>query len=235
VPAAISPRSAPEVSTTTTGTSTRSTARGRRLNRRTRARPAVPTSTPTTVRGPNGFDVSHDDTARTADVGVGTVHRRFPDEQDLFDELLAEQVADLVASAEHAREHVDPWAGLTAFVTGNLERQAGDPGLRELMASGRGSDLALRAHRRMGVVIVALVDRAHAAGTLRADVGVGDIAVAEMMVAAIAIRAQGVEPELWRRALAVVLDGLRDHGRDPLPGAAPAMAQIERMGPRPGG
>jgi AcrR family transcriptional regulator len=183
----------------------------------------------------HGLDVSHDDIAKAADVGVGTVYRRFPDKQDLFDELLAEQVADLVAMAERAREEADPWTGVTAFVTGNLERQAGDPGLRELMTSGRGSDLALRARRRMAVAIVDLVDRAHATGQLRADVGVGDIAVAEMMVAEIVERAQGIEPELWRRALAVVLDGLRDRGQAPLPGAAPRMPQIERMGPRPGG
>src|SRR5262245_32959710 len=71
-----------------------------------------------------GLDVSHDDIARAADVGVGTVYRRFPAKQDLFDELLAEQVADLVAAAERARDDPDPWSGLTAFVTGNLERQA---------------------------------------------------------------------------------------------------------------
>jgi AcrR family transcriptional regulator len=183
----------------------------------------------------HGLDVSHDDIARAAEVGVGTVYRRFPDKQDLFDELLAEQVAALVATAERAREEPDPWAGLTAFVTGNLEHQAGDPGLRELMASGRGSDLAVRARRRMAVAVVDLVDRAHATGQLRADVGVGDIAVAEMMVAEIIERAQGIEPELWRRALAVVLDGFRDHGGGPLPGTAPRMAQIARMGPRPGG
>jgi AcrR family transcriptional regulator len=183
----------------------------------------------------HGLDVSHDDIARAADVGVGTVYRRFPDKQDLFDELLAEEVAAMVAGAERARAETDPWAGLVAFVTGNLERQAGVRGLRELMTSGRGSDLARRARRRMAVAIVDLVDRAHAAGRLRADVGVGDIAVAEMMVAEIIDRAQGIEPQLWRRALAVVLDGFRDHGQPPLPGAAPPMRQIERMGPRPGG
>jgi AcrR family transcriptional regulator len=183
----------------------------------------------------HGLDVSHDDIARAADVGVGTVYRRFPQKQDLFDELLAEQVADLVAAAERARDDPDPWSGLTAFVTANLERQAGDPGLRELMLGGRGSDLALRARRRMADAVGGLVDRAHAAGQLRADVGVGDIAVAEMMVAEIIERAHGVEPQLWRRALAVVLDGFREHGHPPLPGTAPSMSRIERMGPRPGG
>jgi AcrR family transcriptional regulator len=183
----------------------------------------------------HGLAVSHDDIARAADVGVGTVYRRFPDKRELFDELLAEEVAALVDGAERAREAADPWTGLTAFVTGNLQRQVDVPGLRELMVGGRGSDLAVRARRRMAVALVDLVDRAHAAGQLRAEVGVGDIAVAEMMVAEIIDRARGVEPQLWRRALAVVLDGLRDHGQDPLPGVAPPMRRIGRMGPRPGG
>jgi AcrR family transcriptional regulator len=181
----------------------------------------------------HGLDVSHDEVARAAGVGVGTVYRRFPDKRELFDELLADRVAELVAVAERARGRADPWAGLCEFVTGNLERKAGYPGLRELM--DRGGELARQAHRRIADSIIELVDRAHASGQLRADVGVGDIAVAEIMVTAIMDRAGAVDPELWRRALAVVLDGLRERGGPGLPGDPPPMSEIERMSPRPGG
>jgi AcrR family transcriptional regulator len=182
-------------------------------------------------------DVSHDDIARAAavGVGVGTVYRRFPDKQALFDELLAERVEDLVAAAERARGRADPWEGPCEFVTATLEHQAGDPGLRELMGHGRGRGLALRARRRMAAVIVELVDRAHASGQLRPEIGVGDVAVAEIMVTEVVDRAGAIDPGLWRRALAVVLDGFRDHGRPPLPGAAPPMSTVERLAPRPGG
>lgn len=175
-----------------------------------------------------GLDVSHDEVARAAGVGVGTVYRRFPDKRELFDELLADRVSELVELAERARGRADPWDGLCEFVTGNLERKAGYPGLRELM--DRGGELARHAHRRIADSIIELVDRAHASGQLRADVGVGDIALAEIMVAAIVERTGSTDPELWRRALSVVLDGLRDHGRPPLPGDPPSMARIERMG-----
>jgi len=187
-----------------------------------------------TLVAEHGLDVSHDDIARAAAVGVGTVYRRFPDKQDLFDELLAERVEDLVAAAERARGAADPWEGLHEFVTGNLERQAGDPGLRALMRQERGSELARRARHRMGAAIGELVERALASGQMRPDAGVGDIAVAEIMVSAVVERAGAVDPGLWRRALALALDGLRGPGASPLPGTAPTMATIERMGPHPG-
>ncbi|WP_214404216.1 TetR/AcrR family transcriptional regulator [Pseudonocardia lacus] len=181
-----------------------------------------------------GLDVSHDDIARAADLGVGTVYRRFPDKQELFDELLAERVEDLVTAAERARGRADPWEGLREFVTATLEHQAGDPGLRGLMGHGQGRGLALRARRRMAAAVVELVERAHASGQLRPEIGVGDVAVAEIMVTEIVDRAGPVDPELWRRALAVVLEGFRARGGPPLPGAAPPMSTVERLAPRPG-
>ena len=179
-----------------------------------------------------GLDISHDDIARAAEVGVGTVYRRFPDKQVLIDELFDERVDQIIALVDAARGLDDPWQGLCAFVAGNLELQAGDQGLKELMlGNGRASDLAQRAQRRIGQAVRELVKRAHASGQLRADVGVEDFPLIQMMVGAVMEDARHIDPDLWRRALALVLDGYRadTRPRDGLPGTTPTPEQIEQV------
>jgi hypothetical protein len=118
------------------------------------------------------------------------------------------------------------------FVAGNLELQAGDRGLKDLMVgSGRASELAQRAQRRIGPAVRELVERAHASGQLRPDVGVEDFPLIQEMVSAVMEHSRHVEPDLWRRALALVLDGYRadTQQREPLPGATPTPEQIEQV------
>jgi AcrR family transcriptional regulator len=178
-----------------------------------------------------GLDISHDDIARAAEVGVGTVYRRFPDKQKLIDELFDERVDQIIALVDAARELDDPWQGLCAFVAGNLELQAGDQGLKELMlGNSRAGELAQRAQRRIGPAVRELVERAHASGQLRPDVGVEDFPLIQMMVGAVMEDARHIDPTLWRRALALVLDGYRAAPQpDPLPGSTPTPEQIERV------
>jgi AcrR family transcriptional regulator len=178
-----------------------------------------------------GLDISHDDIARAAEVGVGTVYRRFPDKQKLIDELFDERVDQIIALVDAARELDDPWEGLHAFLAGNLELQASDRGLKELMlGNSRASELAQRAQRRIRVAVRELVRRAHASGQLRPDVGVEDFPLIQMMVGAVMEDARHIDPNLWRRALALVLDGYRaDARREPLPGATPSPEQIEQV------
>jgi hypothetical protein len=62
------------------------------------------------------------------------------------------------------------------------------------------------------------VRRAHASGSLREDFTPQDIPLVNMMLGAILDASQAVLPELWRRYLALVLDGMRaDRAHQPLP------------------
>ncbi|MEV6603407.1 TetR/AcrR family transcriptional regulator [Kutzneria sp. NPDC051319] len=179
-----------------------------------------------------GLDVTHNDIARAAEVGVGTVYRRFPDRQELIDELFDERVDRIIALVEASLLIEDPWSGLCAFIAGNLELQAGDKGLKDLMTGdGRTTDLARRAQARIGPAVRELVRRAHASGQLRPDVGVGDFPLVQEMVGAVLEHSKRIDPDLWRRALALVLDGYRADAqqREPLPGATPTPAQIEQV------
>jgi hypothetical protein len=71
-----------------------------------------------------------------------------------------------------------------------------------------------------------LVTRARDAGQLPADVGPGDLVLAELMVGAVAERAGPANEATWRRALSIVLAGLRADG---LVGTTPDGTTIDRL------
>lgn len=169
-----------------------------------------------------GLDVSHDEIAREAGVAVGTVYRRYPHRDQLFEALFVDRVNMVVALAEAALGHGDAWGGLTSFLVGVFELQAEDRGLREFMTRGGGTGLAARAGASIQPVVGELVHRAHSAGSLRADIGVGDIPLIPMMVGAVMDGARHASPELWRRTLAIIVDGIAAGPRTArLPGKPP--------------
>ncbi len=177
-----------------------------------------------------GLGVSHDEIARSAEVAVGTVYRRFPDKSSLIEALFGHQVEAVVASAHAALDIVDPWAALETFLTDILQMQARSRGLRELSSgSPHGVALAAHARARIAPVVTELLARAHAAGVVRRDLTEPDLALVPVMIGAVMHSARGVDPELWRRTLMIVLDGLRSVRGDPLPGAPPDMAQLAHI------
>jgi hypothetical protein len=64
---------------------------------------------------------------------------------------------------------------------------------------------------------------------LRSDIAEQDIALIPIMVGSIIQAARTVDPDLWYRTLAVVLDGLRAGHSEPLPGSAPTAEQLARI------
>jgi AcrR family transcriptional regulator len=178
-----------------------------------------------------GLNVTLDDVAHRADVGVGTVYRRFPDKDHLIGALFDEQIAKVMQLASEALKTEDPWLGISQFLDRNLELQANDRGLRELMrGTTHAMALGRSARGQIGPVIAALVARAQASGQLRADVGAVDIALVQIMVGAIMDSTEAVNAQLWRRTLAIALDGLRatDSPAD-LPGTPPTLEQLEQI------
>ena len=59
-----------------------------------------------------GLEVTLDDIAHCAGVGVGTVYRRFHDKEELIDALFDDRMDALLTVAEEALAADDPWLGL---------------------------------------------------------------------------------------------------------------------------
>src|ERR1700709_2058318 len=73
-----------------------------------------------------GLEVTLDDIAHHAGVGVGTVYRRFRDKEELIDALFDERMDAVLTVAEQALAVDDPWLGLEGFFVSILELQAVD-------------------------------------------------------------------------------------------------------------
>jgi AcrR family transcriptional regulator len=157
-----------------------------------------------------GLDATLDDVARQAGVGVGTVYRRFPDKESLVAELFADRIDAMVAVAEEALAAPDPWRALVAYLEYAVNTLASDVGLRQLMMFATyGRDQVAYAREQMRPVVSKLVRRAQEAGELRQDFSATDVPMIAFMLASAAEYASLVQPDLWRRYLALVIDGLR--------------------------
>ncbi|GAA0268447.1 TetR/AcrR family transcriptional regulator [Cryptosporangium japonicum] len=157
-----------------------------------------------------GLDVAYEDIARAAGTGMGTMYRRFPQRQDLLDALFSQHIDTVIELAEQAARHDDAWAGITWFLERQLELEAQSRGLGELLRSrNQATESVRRAHDRMTPLVAGLIDRAVRAGQLPAGATPADFAAAHVMVGSVLDASRSSAPQLWRRALVVVLAGLR--------------------------
>ena len=177
-----------------------------------------------------GLSVTLDDIARHAGVGVGTVYRRFPDKDVLIDALFEERLTMLCDAAEAALARDDAWEGLVLFLERGGALQADDRGLKELVGSGtHGGGGVLQARDRLRSLVTQVFDRAKAAGVVRDDVIAFDAPLIFMMLGAVMDRTRDVTPELWRRYLGLILDGLRPDAASALPHPPLDAAQVDAM------
>ena len=177
-----------------------------------------------------GLDVSLDEIARYAGVGVGTVYRRFRTKQELVEALFMDRLDQIAAVADEAFETPDPWSGLVCFMERMAELMAGNLGLRQmLMFATYGQDLVAVARRRNAPLVQRLVEQAQAAGQLRTDLKQTDIPFIVFILTEAAHLAQAANPGIWRRYLTLILDGMRPEraGVTPLPVAAMLPGEME--------
>ncbi len=157
-----------------------------------------------------GLDSTLDEIAHAAGVGVGTVYRRFPDKESLIEELFRDRIDALVAAAEEALTEPDPWRALVSYFEYATALMAGNIGLRQLlMFAPYSKDRVCYARDRMRPAIGKLVERAQASGDLRQDFDPTDVKLIAFMLTSVAEYAAATRPDVWRRYLTLLIDGLR--------------------------
>lgn len=157
-----------------------------------------------------GIDVSLNEVARHAGVGVGTAYRRFANKQELMEALFSSAVDELEAFARAALDEPDAWTGMVGFLDRAMELQFGDRGLNAIMSHPMLADEQVaQARTRVAPLLEELVAKAKAQGSVRPDLEQSDIIFLQAGLASIRNRTQEVEPDLYRRYLAVFLDGIR--------------------------
>ncbi|HST47063.1 TetR/AcrR family transcriptional regulator [Jatrophihabitans sp.] len=166
-----------------------------------------------------GLGVTLNDIAHHAGVGVGTAYRRFPNKEAVIDALFEQRLQAVAAVAHEALEDPDAWRGLVTFLERTLHMQFGDRGLTEIMNNpALGRQRVSDARDRIAPLIEALVDRAKQQGTVRADLDQTDLIFLQVALSAILDSTRAIAPDLYRRYLAILLDGIRPGGApSPLP------------------
>ncbi|WP_203888090.1 TetR/AcrR family transcriptional regulator [Planotetraspora kaengkrachanensis] len=170
----------------------------------------------------HGAEVTLDEIARRAGVGNATIYRHFADRSELIRQVTLEVMNRIVELAESSLAgEGDAFEALRRFVHGAADERIG--ALCPILSDGCrpvAEELADK-RDRLERAVQGIMDRAREAGSLRPDVGPGDILIAL--------------PQLTRplpgtgclslgrfidRHLDLFLDGLRAPARTPLPGPA---------------
>ncbi len=169
-----------------------------------------------------GPDVPMEEIARQAGVGVGTLYRRFPDREALVRAVARESLANVADEARRAvEEEPSAWAALIRLVRHSQRLQVI---VRLTLMSSRAGEIlrddpeTQRSCRAVLSVLREIVCAAQDEGTLREDVGAGDVAVLFSFLLKQPPAVNVPAASVTERAFALMLDGLRARPGAPLPG-----------------
>jgi AcrR family transcriptional regulator len=164
----------------------------------------------------HGPDASIAGIAHRAGIGKGTVFRHFPTKDDLLAAVVLDRVTTLTSAALELAGRPDAGPALEEFLYQAAGKQQ-QLDLSFLRGATTVNDRLDDARRTLFDAITVLVERAQAAGAIRDDVTGTDVIL--MMCAPHYVTTYVPSPsaDLWRRYLAIILDGLRPQGARPLP------------------
>jgi AcrR family transcriptional regulator len=176
-----------------------------------------------------GLEVSIEEIARRAEVGKGTVFRRFPTKEHLVAAVVSDRIDELVASCEGLLEADEPGVAVHEFLSACVRAQTRDRGLLEAVGGVALAEPAVRdAHAKLVEIAGELLARAQSAGAVRDDITPVDLVCLMGAVSYAAAPLVAATPEIWRRYVDVVFDGLRPQGAHPLSRKAPTKAQMDK-------
>ncbi|MGW2558145.1 TetR/AcrR family transcriptional regulator [Streptomyces sp. NPDC001514] len=177
-----------------------------------------------------GPDVPLDEIARRAGVGNATLYRNFADRAALVHEVVLSVMSRTTDRAEEAAaEEADPFAALSRFTHAAADERIGALCPMISGAFDKEHPELLAERDRLEEAVGGLVDRAHAAGRLRADVAVGDLMVALSQLTRPLPGTACLDIDRFtHRHLQLLLDGLEAPARSELPGTAATLEGLRR-------
>ncbi len=124
-----------------------------------------------------GPDASLEAVARRAGVGIGTLYRHFPTREALFEAVYRREVEQLVDLAQQLKADVAPADALRRWLHSTVAFVATKKGMVAALALAAHSPSELYAYsfERLTKAVGALLDRAVAAGEIRADISPEDL------------------------------------------------------------
>jgi AcrR family transcriptional regulator len=173
-----------------------------------------------------GLDASMPELAERAGVGVGTLYRAFPDKDHLLGAVMAERLRWLAVQIEAANDAADPWTAFTDVIWKGAALHVKDRAFHQCMRGALELPEVREARGRTLDAFQRLIDRAQAAGVMRADVVAEDV---PMLLAGVGLSRVAGPGAAWERHLAVVIDGLRAEGAHPLPSRPLTRAQLDAI------
>jgi AcrR family transcriptional regulator len=158
-----------------------------------------------TVFARDGLAASVEEIARVANVGMGTLYRRFPTKEALIEELVRQQLTDLINAAEGANSLPDG-QGLEAFLweAGRL-LQASSGCLARLWTETATAPLV----QGLRALIAQLLTQSQLQGRIRDDIALPDISLLLWGLVGVITISHSAAPSAWRRALELSIAGLR--------------------------
>lgn len=165
-----------------------------------------------------GMDAGVDEIAREAGLGVGTLYRRFPTKDDLIAAVFDDRFGTVEAAVAEAAADDDPWRALETAMAAFAEAAVLHHALLHKIAYSGCHAAAMQAAKdRVLAVFEQILERARAAGVVRDDVVARDLLALSGMLTRVPAWQLAQEPDIWRRYLALMVDGLRPEPARPLP------------------
>ncbi|MEZ2388518.1 TetR/AcrR family transcriptional regulator [bacterium RCC_150] len=165
-----------------------------------------------------GLDVSTNEIARRAGVGVATLFRRFPSREDLIAGAFAEKMHAYSEVTAKALADPDPWHGFCVYIERLCRMQAEDRGFADVLTMTFPTAKALEEERnRAANALTDLLERAKAAGRLRSDFAHQDVPLILMANAGVVTATRDAAPDAWRRLLGYLIQSFAAEVAQPLP------------------
>ncbi|WP_406311931.1 TetR/AcrR family transcriptional regulator [Streptosporangium sp. NBC_01639] len=179
-----------------------------------------------------GAGATMDEVAKQAGLGPGTLYRHFPDRDSLFQAVVEDGLQRMIALADAARaEESSSWDALSRFMRGcaglrldllgsmaraQADRMTANPEIQQ----GRA---------RLMDVLDGIVTDAHREGTMRRDVGTGDVlGVVSLLIRGLPTLSPDLAGDFRDRTLELILVGMRNHPWAPSLGEAMGAEALSR-------